>query len=177
MTAELETLANQAGFTRVFCELVMRRSAQLPIRFHSITGLATSPWSPDTVGAFFEAYCASFSDRPGFPGWTRQQWVEHVAGDQGTRSAASMVVFDEGDRPIGFVLTGDSWIVQIGVVPSRRREGIAKRLVGHAVEHIAAGGSEEVWLNVNEDNAPAISLYEGLGFTQFGRRGRFEQTV
>ncbi len=175
VTAELERLAVRCGFTKVFGELVMRRPARRPGP-RAAPGLATRPWTVDSLDAFFEAYCGSFRDRPGFPGWTRPQWVEHVTGDPAFRPDASVVVSDAHDGPIGFVLVSGPWIDQLGVVPAWRRRGIATGLLGHAIERIVARGADAVWLNVNEDNASAISLYEGLGFTRFGRRGRFDQT-
>jgi ribosomal protein S18 acetylase RimI-like enzyme len=52
------------------------------------------------------------------------------------------------------------WIGGLGVVPSRRRRGVGRALM-HAVLEAAPA---EVTLEVIEQNDPAISLYESLGF-------------
>jgi mycothiol synthase len=177
MTEEFEDLAAQFGFARVFCEHVMRRSTTPALDAHLDNGIVLRPWTDDTAHGFFEAYSASFADRPGFPGWTEPQWAENWTSDGDFRPDASLVAIDASGLPIGFVLIGAHWIEQIGVVPAWRRKGIARALLGHAVDSIAATGSEEVWLNVNENNASAMSLYEGVGFSHFGRRGRFERAT
>jgi ribosomal protein S18 acetylase RimI-like enzyme len=98
-----------------------------------------------------------------------------MASDDDFRPEESVVVGDADGLPVGFVLIAGSWIEQIGVVPRWRRQGIARGLVSQAIASIGDAGSEEIWLNVNENNAPAIELYAELGFVQFGRRGRFQQ--
>ena len=175
-TEEFEDLAARFGFEQVFSEYVMQRSTAPPLDSRTVTGIEMRPWATDTVDAFFEAYTASFADRPGFPGWSRHQWVESHVSDEEFRPEASMVVTDTSGLPIAFVLVSDAWIEQIGVVPASRRKGIAGMLLRHAIDAIGAAGSEQVWLNVNENNPSALSLYEHAGFTRFGRRCRFERT-
>lgn len=48
----------------------------------------------------------------------------------------------------------------------RRREGIGTELVRCLVGWGAAGGASQVYLQVTEDNEPALSLYAKLGFRQ-----------
>ena len=56
------------------------------------------------------------------------------------------------------------------VEPSARRFGIGRQLVARALEQAAATeGVRQVTLGVNAANAPAVGLYEGMGFVSFGR--------
>jgi mycothiol synthase len=175
VTEEFEHLVAQLGFTQVFGELIMRRPSALSSASNVAEDVTRRSWAPDTVDAFFEAYGHSFADRRGFPGWTKRQWVEHETSDDDFRPDDSVVVFDLGGNPIGFVLIAGDWIVQLGVVPAWRRRGIGGDLLRQAIDAIRGSGSEAVWLNVNVDNEAALSLYEAAGFSRFGRRGRFER--
>ena len=49
--------------------------------------------------------------------------------------------------------------------PRRRASGLGKLLVDAGLRHLRDGGADEVLLYVESDNAPAVGLYEGLGFT------------
>ena len=82
-----------------------------------------------------------------------------------------------GDRPAGFVLArdlgGETEILSIGVLPERRRSGIARALLGAVFTEAERRGGESVVLEVADDNAPARRLYAGLGFVAVGRRPRY----
>jgi ribosomal-protein-alanine N-acetyltransferase len=58
-------------------------------------------------------------------------------------------------------------ILTLGVLPNRRRRGIAGRLMERL---LAVAGGRQIVLEVAEDNRPALVLYEGLGFAEVGRR-------
>jgi polysaccharide biosynthesis protein PslH len=60
-------------------------------------------------------------------------------------------------------------ILNLAVDPSRRRQGIARRLLEAALEN-----PETAWfLEVRESNAAALNLYKGLGFEASGRRDAY----
>jgi GNAT superfamily N-acetyltransferase len=67
-------------------------------------------------------------------------------------------------EPAGFAnlgLRGDvGWIGGVGVAPEHRRSGIGRRLM----EAVLAGAPGDVWLEVIEQNEPALRLYQQLGF-------------
>jgi GNAT superfamily N-acetyltransferase len=69
-----------------------------------------------------------------------------------------------GDEPVGFanlgLRDGVGWIGSVGVLPQHRRMGIGRLLT----EAVLAEAPGEVWLEVIEQNEPAIRLYEQLGF-------------
>ncbi len=56
------------------------------------------------------------------------------------------------------------WIGGIGVVPSARRQGIARTIMNTVHDVARAQGVLEVWLEVMEQNEAAYRLYEQLGY-------------
>ena len=80
---------------------------------------------------------------------------------------ASRVALRDG-RPIGLVNLGvrgpAGWIGGTGVVPDERRKGIGEQLMRAVHESARAIGVREIRLEVISSNAPAIALYEKLGY-------------
>ena len=55
------------------------------------------------------------------------------------------------------------------VAPEHRRRGISRQLLEHALAHaFSMSGVRQVNLSVNAANAPAIALYQAMGFEPFG---------
>ena len=81
---------------------------------------------------------------------------------------------NEEDRPAGFVVfrtaADEGEILTLAVAPSHRRRGIGAALVFSALEAMEKSGARRVFLEVAADNAPAIALYEGCGFSRAGSR-------
>jgi ribosomal-protein-alanine N-acetyltransferase len=67
--------------------------------------------------------------------------------------------------------TGD--LTRVAVDLSRRRLGIASRLVDALVAEARAIGLDTVLLEVADSNAGAIALYEEHGFEKIGRRAAY----
>lgn len=55
------------------------------------------------------------------------------------------------------------WINEVGVAPSHRRRGIARRLLDAMLEHGRALRCTEAWVLTDEANAAARRLYESAG--------------
>jgi ribosomal-protein-alanine N-acetyltransferase len=64
----------------------------------------------------------------------------------------------------------DAELEGILVVPSRRGEGQAGRLLAAVIERARDWGSERLLLEVRVGNVPAIALYRRAGFAEDGRR-------
>ena len=58
----------------------------------------------------------------------------------------------------------DCWLEDLYVQESARRSGLGRALVEAAVERARERGCKRIELDVNEDNAPALALYEACGF-------------
>ncbi len=61
-------------------------------------------------------------------------------------------------------------ITGIGVLPSRRRRGVATALIKRATEFFLQSGVEEVYIEVFEENIPSQMLIQAYGFIQVGQR-------
>jgi ribosomal protein S18 acetylase RimI-like enzyme len=80
---------------------------------------------------------------------------------------ASRVALLDG-VPVGLAnvaVRGDrAWIGGIGVTPFGRRRGIGERLMRAVIDQARERGARVVQLEVIEGNAPALALYEKIGF-------------
>ena len=66
----------------------------------------------------------------------------------------------------------DAQVQTIAVLPRYQRAGIGRRLLTALIAH---AGGQPISLEVRTDNAPAIGLYESMGFTRSGLRRRYYQ--
>ncbi|MEV6976539.1 GNAT family N-acetyltransferase [Kitasatospora sp. NPDC093806] len=173
LTPAAEELFRSRGLRMVFAEDVFRlREAVEAVALPE--GVRVEEWGEATEEAFYQAYRASFADRPGFPGWTREEWVDWLVEDD-FRPGASLVALDGSGAAVGFVACAEGFLVQVGAVPAWRRRGLARALAVAALERLRAGGDAEVFLDVNVNNPASAALFRGLGFTEVGRRARFER--
>lgn len=88
-------------------------------------------------------------------------WLVAVEGDTVAGYIGSQTVLDETD------------MMNVAVHPDFRRRGIAEALVTGLVAQLKTMGSRCLTLEVRASNAPAIALYEKLGFTEIGRRKNY----
>lgn len=65
---------------------------------------------------------------------------------------------------------GEAELLRVATRPSARRRGLAEALLADALERLGRAGIATVFLEVDEGNAPARTLYEKLGFEEVGRR-------
>ena len=83
----------------------------------------------------------------------------------------------DGDTLVGYIgvqtVLDEGYINNVAVRPEYRRQGIAAALISLLVDQARAIGLAFMTLEVRESNAPAISLYEKLGFTTVGRRKNY----
>jgi len=77
-------------------------------------------------------------------------------------------------EPCGFVMSrlaaDEAEILSIVVAGGRRRSGLGQALLCAHLAQLAARGVARLFLEVEEGNAPAIGLYDRLGFETVGRR-------
>jgi mycothiol synthase len=165
------------GFKSVFEELVMRRDLQLPLPDRPLPPDVTiTNWQPALANQFFQAYQASFRERPGFPGWTAAEWVYWTTDN--FRSEWSLLA-RAGEVPLAFLTAGTEppggFVVQIGVIPGQRRRGLGSALMVETMRRMRAAGETATQLTVNVNNPGAIQIYAQLGFATVGRRARYER--
>jgi len=70
------------------------------------------------------------------------------------------------DRASGRAALDGDWLGlhELHVAPDHRRQGLAIAIVDRLLEWGAEQGATTAWLHVETDNAPALALYESLGF-------------
>lgn len=77
-------------------------------------------------------------------------------------------------KPVGFLMMrfggGEAEILTIAVDKKHQSKGIATKLLQEIWGKLALQKVEEVFLEVAENNVPAIMLYTKLGFKQVGTR-------
>ena len=104
-------------------------------------------------------------------------WSENSIASELDNKLAYWLVALEDDRVAGYIgsqtVMGETDMMNVAVHPDFRRRGIAEALVDRLVEDLRAMESHCLTLEVRASNAPAISLYEKLGFSQIGRRKNY----
>lgn len=71
----------------------------------------------------------------------------------------------------------EAHVLNLCVAERHRRRGLGARLLEHLMEFAAAGGAEEIFLEVRPSNTAALHLYRTHGFTQIGLRRGYYQAV
>ena len=81
---------------------------------------------------------------------------------------------EDADGPIGYahvrVILDEAELLNLAVLPERRRSGAGRALLDHAETEARAAGAVRCFLEVRRDNAAAIGLYLGAGWEQVGIR-------
>ena len=173
LTDDADALFTSRGLRRTFAEDVMAYDLRQPPP-ETIVDAELHEWSPELEERFFTTYSASFRDRPGFPGWSQEQWVEWITGDEDFAPEWTLLAIRDGED-IGFVACGrGAWLVQVGVVPTHRGTGLGTALTAEALRRMRAAGQTVCYLDVNTNNPRAIGVYERTGFRRVGRRARYE---
>jgi ribosomal-protein-alanine N-acetyltransferase len=84
-----------------------------------------------------------------------------------------------GGTLLGFILSrlaaDEAEILSVAVAQARRRRGIATALLKYHLGRLAGLGARAVFLEVDEDNEPALRLYRSAGFREVGRRPGYYQ--
>ena len=70
-------------------------------------------------------------------------------------------------------MTGEGEISNVAVAEKFRRRGIGRKLMEYMLKEAPSFGIGDLTLEVRVSNAPAISLYESLGFHKEGVRPGF----
>jgi ribosomal-protein-alanine N-acetyltransferase len=112
-------------------------------------------------------------ERHSFP----QPWPRATFEAELTRDHARVVV--AGSPVIGFcnywLVAQELHVLAIATHPDRRRGGIGKLLLDHAIADARATGCTLATLEVRRGNLPAIALYERAGFATVHIRARYYQ--
>jgi [ribosomal protein S18]-alanine N-acetyltransferase len=112
-----------------------------------------------------EIHAASF-DRP----WGLMELERLMSADN---TLVQVAALEKGGTE-GFVLSrlaaDEAEILSIAVHPRRRGEGVAGRLLAAHREVLLLNRIRNLFLEVEDGNAPAIALYKRQGFSEVSRR-------
>ena len=104
-------------------------------------------------------------------------WSEKSIASELDNKLAFWLVAAEGDTVAGYIgsqtVIDETDMMNVAVHPDFRRQGIAEELVNTLVDNLKQMGSHSLTLEVRAANAPAIALYEKLGFSEIGRRKNY----
>jgi len=102
-------------------------------------------------------------------GWTEHEF-ERLLIDRNVIAQRAMA----GRKLVGFIVSrlaaDEAEILSVAVARSSQRRGIAGALLDLHLGRLAGLGARTVFLEVDDDNAPARRLYGGRYFREVGRR-------
>ena len=103
-----------------------------------------------------------------------EPWPEIAVRSELTNKLALWLVALDGEAVVGYVgsqtVLQEADMMNIAVADTHRRRGIARALVEELIRQLDA---YQLSLEVRSSNAPAIALYEALGFVQVGLRKNY----
>lgn len=104
-------------------------------------------------------------------------WSQRSVASELENPLALWLVWEEDGQVLGYVgsqtVLDETDMMNVAVSAQARRRGIAQALVEALVIQLKQRGSRCLTLEVRASNAPAICLYEKLGFRQVGRRPNY----
>ncbi len=120
------------------------------------------------VAAVAELESTLFPDDP----WSVEQFWQELAQDTRT-----YVVAQDDGQVAGyagaFIMAPDSDLQTIAISPSCQGRGLARQMLTALIERASESGCTHMLLEVREDNARAIALYEGMAFERISERPRY----
>ena len=162
-------LATRHGFTRVRDLWVMRRAASVPLpEARDLPGVQVRSYRDTDAAEVLRVNAAAFASHPeqgaldadGLAARMAEPWFD----------PAGLLVATDGERLLGFHWTKQHSAAQgevyvVGIDPAEQGRGLGRALTLAGLDHLARAGVAEVLLYVESDNAPALAVYGGLGFT------------
>ena len=88
----------------------------------------------------------------------------------GTQAFVAEVASDAAGMALTRTIAGQAEILSIATLPSRRRTGVAAKLLGKVIECSKALRAQTLFLEVAQSNVAARGLYVKAGFSESGRR-------
>ena len=91
--------------------------------------------------------------------------------------AVKGMLLEEDGRVVGYMVAyevlDEAELLNIAIVPKERGRGLGRQLLASWLDRLRAHGVVKVYLDVRQDNTPAIGLYESFGFETVGLRPRY----
>lgn len=104
-------------------------------------------------------------------------WSEGSIASELDNPLSLWLVAEQNGAVCGYVgsqtVLDETDMMNIAVRPDCRRQGIAAALIDELIVRLKERGSHILRLEVRQSNAPAIALYNSMGFTQLGIRKNY----
>ena len=105
-------------------------------------------------------------------GWSEQSFIEELE-----KQSSHKFVAVENSQVIGFcvldTVLDEGNLLDIAVDEKHRRQGVAKKLFDKMIEVAKEKKLSFITLEVRESSAPAVALYEALGFERVAVRKNY----
>jgi len=105
-------------------------------------------------------------------GWSEDE-VERLIGERNVVTHRAM----QGSALAGFIMSrlaaDEAEILTVAVARAAQGRGLARRLLDLHLRQLAGLGCRAVFLDVDENNRPAIGLYRRAGFREVARRADY----
>lgn len=135
------------------------------------------PMRPEDLEAVLALDLASFVPERAMTPDEARQVREQQLREELVRAWARLRIAVVDERVVGYLL---SWhvvdevhLLNVAVALDHRRQGLGEALVRSLIDDAVAGAAAKILLEVRASNAPAIALYERLGFERFHVRPRY----
>ncbi len=178
-------LATARGYARVRVLLQMRRpltDADLDPRPALPDGVTVAPFRPGRdEAAWLRVNARAFAAHPEQGSWTPEDLALREA--EPWFDPAGFLLAWRGDPGDGGTLLGSHWtkvhppgdagpdpvgeVYVLGIDPDAQGLGLGRALTDLGLAHLRGVGLGQVLLYVEEDNVPAVALYERSGFTLY----------
>lgn len=117
--------------------------------------------NPDQLAAI---HGAAFTDSRG---WSASEFNALLQSD------LCFLVCEESGFALGRVIADEAELLTIATLPEAQGKGIGRRCLAAFQSEAEKRGAVTAFLEVAEDNTPAISLYESAGWETSGRRPKY----
>lgn len=174
-------LASSMGFKRIRALWQMRRSLYAPLPTPELPAdVDVRTFVPDQdEQALVDVNARAFTEHPEQGGFTandlrlreHESWFDpqgfFLAERDGRLLGFHWTKVHGGDGPNGHGHEPIGEVYVVGVDPDGRGLGLGRALTLVGLRHLRVRGLTQAMLYVEEDNQPAIRLYESLGFTHW----------
>ena len=174
----------KAGFGRLANLLYLQRSLDPApsgeeVRLETNGEFDVLRWGLTTRGRFEKAILASYENTRDCPGLVGLRSIDDVLASHrasGVFTPELWHCFWKDGEPVGVMLINlmtqrsSAELVYLGLSEKWRGKGLGKRLMLYAIALTSQRGCSTMMTAVDEENPPAVALYESLGFAPHARK-------
>lgn len=169
-----------ASFQPLAVLVYMQRAADPMVKIgDDVDGVRVLHWAPEHRPLFARAIERSYIDSRDCPALLGVREIDDVLEGHlatGRFDPRLWWLYLHGDDPVGVMLLTEIpqrrsiELVYLGLSPEWRGRGWGRRMMHRGIDAAARRGAASLILAVDEQNAPALSLYRGLGFRPTARK-------